>query len=789
MNGTFLYVGVIYALAVRWARRGGVPLPPRVAWLFYLLVLVFLWKPMTGPYVNLPVDFIQILPPWAYLVKHPRPLNGALNDLATQIVPWAHQVREAWRSGHFPVWNSMSGSGYPLLANGQSSGFSLLRILALPLTLGASFTCEAAMKILIALTFTYLFCRRRGYGELASCAGAIAFGFCTFVVVWLHFPLVTVAVFLPAVMYQLDLLLERWTYRRFVVMAAIAGVALLGGHPETISHIAFLAALYVLWVLAFERPAEWKQIVVGLVLAAVVGALLAGPFLVSFGETVRKSKRYQELLVHPNEIGYYSDFPSQILLVAPHFFGQTPQEWAWGPATPESITGFAGILGLAAFVALSLRIVIRRRWRDRETFFLVATVIVFGIMMGWPVVSGAFHLVFKMAANARLRLLLCFLLSIQTAAVLDLAVRERSRAMLAGVGAAAAFLLYLMTTTAFPSAYARDTAMLAILPSVVVLLVASLLPMAGRAKPAVMMLVVAAVVAEMWNVGGAWNPVLPQEAMYPKTPLLKKLDAVRTAEPFRIVGFGPAFFPNVPAIFGYEDVRAHDPMANGRYLGLLRVLTGYEAEEYFAKWLNTETRILDYLNVKYVISDPAFKPKDGVRFEEIYRGRDGTIFRNRDVLPRIYPVRNVFLEFRHDAYIRLLASHDDWAHSAVCDHLIVTSDQMRNDLLQPRAPNAAEATSTLQRVSITDFRLRVNAPRNTLIVSSIPYWPGWKVTVNGKKPPYLEQVNGGFLGFVVPPGVSEVRVWYFPLPFYLSVLAALLTIVALAIWPRLRRRG
>jgi len=36
-------------------------------------------------------------------------------------------------------------------------------------------------------------------------------------------------------------------------------------------------------------------------------------------------------------------------------------------------------------------------------------------------------------------------------------------------------------------------------------------------------------------------------------------------------------FPNLPAMFSLDDVRAHDPMANGRYLGVLRVVTGYES--------------------------------------------------------------------------------------------------------------------------------------------------------------------------------------------------------------------
>ena len=101
-----------------------IDLPWRIATLFYLLVLIFLFRPMTSDVVNLPVDYLRTLSPWAHLTRNHRPINPEINDLVLQIVPWAHQVREAWKSLHIPLWNARNGAGYPLLANGQSSGFS-----------------------------------------------------------------------------------------------------------------------------------------------------------------------------------------------------------------------------------------------------------------------------------------------------------------------------------------------------------------------------------------------------------------------------------------------------------------------------------------------------------------------------------------------------------------------------------------------------------------------------------------------------------------------------------------
>ena len=792
LNGTWAYVAVLYAVAVWAARRRGVALPWRVAALFYALVLIFLFRPMTQAYVNVPSDFVQILPPWNGYLHKQAVANKEMNDLTMQIIPWAHQAREAWRSLQFPVWNDLSGGGYPLLANGQSSAMSPLRLLALPLPLGYAFTAEAAMKLLIALTFMYLFCRRR-YGAIASIVGAISFAFCTFNSTWLHFPIVTVSVWLPAALLAVDLLLESRSYARFVFAVVVWSVMLYGGHPETVSHVTFLCGLYVLWIAAIERPVLFRdslRSMLTMAAAIAVAAIIAAPFLITFAETVTKSKRFDDLKARPNVSNAvpYSDYPSMVVLFQPSFYGHLPSDKPWGPATAESITGFAGIMGIASFFALLIRTVRRRQVRNRELFFVMATIIVVAVMLGSPVVSWLFHLIFRLAANARLRLLFCFLLALMTAAALDIALNERRSDLLGGCTMAAAMLLALLTTTRFPSAPLRDIAVLAILPSVLVLALSTLLTSA-RTRTIGVAALTTAIVAELWTATAGWNPVLPAQTMYPVTPLIARLQTLAgpgTATPVRIVGLGPALFPNTNAIYGLEDIRAHDPMANGRYLGLMRLVTGLVTFDYFAKWDNTETTMLDYLNVRYLVGRPGVTVADGVRYGHIYQGKDGEIFENRDVLPRFFAARNIVLEFRSAPFLAKLASHTDWAHTAMVKVLPVDSDRMRQDLLAPRPLNAPETSVVLLPSTRTDFRMRVHAPRHSLIVSSQPWWRGWQVTRNGKtiEP---QPVNGVFLGFTVPPGDWDVRVHYVPTSFYVGLAMSLATI-ALLVAAGMRRR-
>jgi len=108
LNPAFLYVAAVYALAVWAGRRVGAALPWRIATFFYLLVLLFLFRPMTQAFIDVPVHYVYRLPPWSSVWPHYHAVNQEMNDLALQIVPWAHQVRQSWRSG--------AGSGLAAIA-------------------------------------------------------------------------------------------------------------------------------------------------------------------------------------------------------------------------------------------------------------------------------------------------------------------------------------------------------------------------------------------------------------------------------------------------------------------------------------------------------------------------------------------------------------------------------------------------------------------------------------------------------------------------------------------------
>ncbi|HEX2062773.1 MAG TPA: hypothetical protein VHK90_18680, partial [Thermoanaerobaculia bacterium] len=510
--------------------------------------------------------------------------------------------------------------------------------------------------------------------------------------------------------------------------------------------------------------------------ALTVGALLAAPLLVPFAEAVTKSKRYQDLQARTTEPEVpFADLDSAKLLLHPQFHGELPYE-GWGPAHAESITGFAGYLGFAAWFALLAHVIARRAWRSREMFFVVATLFVLGIMMSWPGIGELFHTVFHLAANARLRLFFGLLLAIQTAAAIDLMQRDR-RSVAIGIGAASVLMALVLLFSDYAVPYHREAALAAFLPSMGVLAIAVIATAVQRNEWVILALLVA-IVGELWEAGRDWNPVVSNEWLYPKTPLLRALDeaAANVGEPFRIVANGPCFFPNVSAIYGYEDIRPHDPMANGRYIGLLSLITDYDAADYFAEWNEWDKRIIDYLNVRFIVTT---KGELGGRYRRIYGGDDGGLWENPDVLPRFYGIRNVIMEFRDDHFYRRLRELEGWSHTAILDELEIEAEPQRDDFFKPRPPEAPIAQVTIKPSSPTDYRLHIKAPRWSLIGSSVTWWPGWRVERNGREIDPV-RINGGFLGFSVPPGELDVRVWYEPWSFRIGVGLAIATIAGLA---------
>jgi len=249
-EGAFAPLPALYVLALAAAlwlvlRRWFDALPVRVLALFLVYVALLFGPVLAGGAVLLPLDTLRYHVPYELLAPSDPPAVALQRDLVHQIAPWALEVKRALLDGRWPLWNPHQGAGTPLMADPQSQPFQPLVALAYPFSIWTAAGVTAALKVLCALTFTFLLLRRQGLGEPAAAAGATGFGLGGFVMLWLGWPIATCAALLPAALYAAVRCDDRGGRRDFALLALATLALLLAGHPETLVYCLALLALFL----------------------------------------------------------------------------------------------------------------------------------------------------------------------------------------------------------------------------------------------------------------------------------------------------------------------------------------------------------------------------------------------------------------------------------------------------------------------------------------------------------------------------------------------------------------
>jgi hypothetical protein len=165
----------------------------------------------------------------------------------------------------------------PLLADPQAQALQPLALLGLALPLARAAGFVAALRVLVALIFSFLWLRRLGFQGGRALAGSLVYGL-GFLLFWVGWPVANVAAFLPMALYAV-LRCEDATDRKagaFLLTLALAGL-LLGGDPEA---TVCAGALLLLFLLSRgSRRALLTLAGTALLIAAAVSAPLILPTL------------------------------------------------------------------------------------------------------------------------------------------------------------------------------------------------------------------------------------------------------------------------------------------------------------------------------------------------------------------------------------------------------------------------------------------------------------------------------------------------------------------------------
>ncbi len=272
----------------------------------------------------------------------------------------------------------------------------------------------------------------------------------------------------------------------------------------------------------------------------------------------------------------------------------------------------------------------------------------------------------------------------------------------------------------------------------------------------------AVVCAELCFFGADYNDVTPRERL-PRAvePIPQLQRAMREEGPFRILGARTALQPNLHYLFGLHALRGYDALEPRGYVAVLRYLFPSLFERiWFEQDFSTmdlESPLADVLNLRFVLSEEA-NPDPG--WEERWRRGSLALFENRDVLPRVYAVQEIYSLAAHGNQpppdLRSVAVWESGSDGSFSGGAQVTSFDYQSGAI------AAE----------------VESDAGTVLIASENWAPGWRVTVSDE-PAVVQRTHGTLLSVEVPPGRHRVEFRYLPATFVIGAIVSATSLVLL----------
>jgi hypothetical protein len=610
--------GLLLALTLRrWYDR-----VPAAVWAAFAVVLAILFGPaLVGGKLLLPLDNLRGHVPFQRLEPtdpHGNPLQG---DLITLVTPSLAEVRRAYGEGRWPLWNARVGTGMPLLADPQAQALQPLTLLASPLPLLRAAAATAALRVLLALVFTFLLLRRQEVREGAALAGAFAYGLGGFLLLWVGWPLANAAAWLPVALYGLVRVGREGRRRDLLLLGVALWALLLAGHPEAIAYALALVAAFAA-SLALEQPRGRRLAFLGraglvLLLAAAAAAPALLPAADYLPQTLRAARLAEGNVAPPAAA---PGAPERwVPLVAPNAFGNSRFAHYWGLSnTNEDAAGFAG----TATLLLALLALAGKPPLPQERMVLgVGLLTVLWVVLGVPL------------ETRRPLLLVNFALAYLAACTLERWTRGKRRIAppLLAAAALAAVLVWATATFVHP----ENPETLAVLRwgwlhwHLRFLVLAVLVLLLGRGRRWAPPAVAALVAAELLLLHLPAHPPMPKRLALPKTEAIRFLQ--RNLGDDRMAALGRDFPPNLPSLYDLTDARLYNPLAPSAYAALtapIRVRWNGEVPE----WGHPDHPLYATLGVRWLLTPPnAHLPAPWTR---AFRDDTAAVWRNLTPLPK-----------------------------------------------------------------------------------------------------------------------------------------------------------
>ncbi|MBI2443368.1 MAG: YfhO family protein [Candidatus Levybacteria bacterium] len=684
-------------------------------------------------------------------------------DIIDQIYPWRHFSIQEWKKGRVPWWNPNSFSGNPHLANFQSAAFSPINALFFILPFLDAWSLMVLLQPFIAGVGTYLLLRRYKVSEVGSLIGSIAWMFSGFIVVWMAYGTLSMAIcILPLVMLCLENVFTSGKLRWGVAGSFLLAFSFFSGHFQTSLYILLVSIGYCIFYFFLRKD---RRRVFFAILWIGVGLGISSMQLLPAVQLYNLSPRSDIFL-------YSGGIPIHYLvtLFAPDFYGNpvTRNDWFGYYAEWSSFIGIVPLF--LAFFTLA-------RKQEKEVRFFQLSVLIsllFTVESPLQKIVGSLQIpVLSTSAPSRLIVIASFSLCVLAGFGYDVFREKIQRSLKYTIPYIIFFLVFLASVwtvlligVAFSPEHLQIAKKNFLLPTglltcIVGLTFGSYL-LRNKKKFVQYVLIIPLLLVSVDSLRFAikWMPFDPRDLVFPSVPVISAMQReIGNGRVYGNIGAQVATYYNLPIIEGY------DPLYIDRYGEFIRSSATGEflpSERSVVKISNNGKylkRVLNLLGVNLIYHPNAdtnqswaFAVWEDKDYKVIYTDDLFTLYNNPNSLfrPSLYYTYEVIPDGR-----KLLS------------RFYTESFDYRNTLLLEEDPGIKmerpEKNGHVTVVSETPTSLRysVETSEKALLFLSDNYYPGWKAKVNGKEVKIF-RADYTFRAVVVPKGESIVEFFYSP---------------------------
>jgi hypothetical protein len=728
-------------------------------------------------------------------------------------MPLRVTIAEMIRHGHFPLWNPYLFSGMPLLAAAQGGVLFPLNwsfIVAGP-RLAMNFTVLGSYAA--AGVGAFFYARRAGANVLGSLVTALVWQLCGASIGQIsHTSILHVFAVLPWLFWSIERYLTGPTATRALIVSGCVTVEVFAGNQQTLAYSLLLASAYIVTVGIADRNSAWPRALVFLVAGLLIAAVQILPTIELLRASLRDTATYE----------FFSSFslPPVFLLTwfAPFLVGGGDGVLFRAPYISEPYyPEYVGYVGLTALALAAIVPLMRRDARTR--FWTCSALICLLLALGRFAPFGFYRLVYYVPilnlfrVPARHLMEIDFSLAVlagRAVTFLPQLPRARRLCMTAAVATSVFFLTWATVTLLRPEQFrlarvAPVSIMRApelFLPLVFAAASAWLLFRFALARKfsRVSLLVFLVCDLALWGQFTDWRGHSPRnnDPIFSTPPVVNTLRGEKT--PFRILtldrslatalsngpamsGANMALQPDTYMMHRIDNAAGYDGFGLRRYSRLAGDMKVWGEFPDQPRSLLV-SRELDLLNVRHLVAavpevgagaGSVVPANQSARWAEGTRIGDVMLYRNSQVLPRTWLASDsrVMTDEEKLQVIRSGKFADGTAWEPLRTVLI--------DAPSGTSDRAAAGEATVVRYEPNRVEIAARTTSETILVLADNHYPGWHVTVDGKRRPLL-RVDYNLRGVELVPGSHAVRFIYRPASVIFGALISILSAATLGYW-------